>query len=773
MKKLISLLLVSAMLVSFTACAGGSTSDVPPDTTIETGQNANELTEETDRVIETGQDADGLTAEIDRAISYGLVPEELQGDYDASVTFRQYSQMLTNLIRIWDESRLGEWEEIIALAAESDEEMQREDGILATAYAMVLMGQNAPGTDSLHLDIDQIMEQLPGEIDTPSWDYPLFPSWEEMGFEWCNSNYMWGGVSTCAILISRVSGQAIYPYDFEGKSAHLQDPLTREEAICAVLRLGETDPAILEPEGTYVQLSDVGSYDKTIITDDLLNADTDLPDVTQAQLPTEWKGAGLSSSKNDGGSNSCTDFRETDIKFLADNGFNFARIFFSFSTLRFPDYPEDGRLVNENELRDLDQLIAWGIEYGVHIQIAMSFYLDESGNDKTDASIAANDAQWAMVQDYWTMLARRYAGISSRYLTFDLSNEVQPQAGDDFSYAADKLGELVASVRVADAQRVLLYSCDLNWVETTASLGLAVGCHAYYPKYITTTGYEYAEQNPYAVASWPQSWFPMGMVQDGAVPLVIQGNLSGAELSFHVWDGMEGTEISVRTDGAPVETVVLSGGTPTEDGNFQYFEQLHSMTLPQGTAEVEIQISEGGYAKIDTILVSGTMGDVVMVPHDIGDYPDRSEPLPIIVRNDGTYTNSEDRMVDGAEIYRVAVKPYQNIAAQYGVGFMVNEFGIFGANVNWDNDVVVAYHDTVLQMLTEQDIGWCYCELYNGVPNHLTLMPVVGGSEFQWSNATKEAVTVTCESGEEWEYWINKELMEIFQQYTMQETGIE
>ena len=56
MKKLISLLLVSAMLVSFTACAGGSTSDVPPDTTIETGQNANELTEETDRVIETGQD---------------------------------------------------------------------------------------------------------------------------------------------------------------------------------------------------------------------------------------------------------------------------------------------------------------------------------------------------------------------------------------------------------------------------------------------------------------------------------------------------------------------------------------------------------------------------------------------------------------------------------------------------------------------------------------------------------------------------------------------
>lgn len=752
MKHLIALLLISSILVSLVACTGEPSPDSPQDTTTQTSQKLEETTEE-----------------IEQAISYGLVPEEIQGDYNTGITFHQYSQMLTNLIGIWDESRLDEWKNIIALAAESDEEMRREDGILATAYAMVLMGADAP-ENFFHQDIDPVMEQLDNNGDTPSWDYPLFPGWEETGFEWCDGNYMWGGLTTCAVLISQVSGQAIYPYDFDGKSAHLQDPLTREEAICAVLRLGELDPATLEPEGVYMELNEVGTYDKTILTDELLSADTDLPDVTQAQLPTEWKGAGLSSSKNDGGSNFCTDFRETDIKFLADNGFNFARIFFSFSTLRFPDYPEDGRLVNKNELRDLDQLIAWGVEYGVHIQIAMSFYLDEGGNEKMDGSIAANDAQWAMVQDYWTMLARRYAGISSRYLTFDLSNEVQPQAGDDFSYAADKLGELVASVRVADAQRVLLYSCDLNWVETTASLGLAVGCHAYYPKYITTTGYEYAEQNPYAVASWPQPWFPMGMVQDGAVPLVIQGNLSGAELSFHIWDGMEGTEISVRTDGAPVETVVLSGGTPTEDGNFQYFEQLHSMTLPQGTAEVEIQISEGGYAKIDTILVSGTMGDVVMVPHDIGDYPDRSEPLPLIVRNDGTYTNSEDRMVDGAEIYRMAVKPYQDIAAQYGVGFMVNEFGIFGANVNWDNDVVVAYHDTVLQMLTEQDIGWCYCELYNAVPNHLTLMPVVGGTEFQWSNATEESATVICESGEICEYLINKELMDVFQKYTIKLT---
>ena len=125
-------------------------------------------------------------------------------------------------------------------------------------------------------------------------------------------------------------------------------------------------------------------------------------------------------------------------------------------------------------------------------------------------------------------------------------------------------------------------------------------------------------------------------------------------------------------------------------------------------------------------------------------------------------------MIDGAAIYQAAVKPYQDIAAQCGVGFMVNEFGIFGNNVDWDIDVVAAYHDTVLQMLTEQNIGWCYCELYNPVPKHLVLMPASGVTEFQWSDATEEATTVSCESGEKCEYLTNGELMEVFRKYMLQ-----
>lgn len=107
--------------------------------------------------------------EIARAVSYGLVPGEIQENYSASITFRQYSEMLTNLIRIWDPSRLGEWEQIISHAAQSDESMTREDGILATAYAMVLMGQNRPGA-FFHTDIDRLMETMSLEAERPSWN---------------------------------------------------------------------------------------------------------------------------------------------------------------------------------------------------------------------------------------------------------------------------------------------------------------------------------------------------------------------------------------------------------------------------------------------------------------------------------------------------------------------------------------------------------------------------------------------------------------------------
>jgi len=231
MKRLFSLFLAIAMVFSITACTGNENSSetTTPSTNIEATENTEVETEMKDTP----------STEVSRAIAFGLVPEEIQDDYDTTITFRQYSEMLTNMVRIWDESRLSEWEETISLAAASDEEMQREDGILATAYAMALMGKlEYSRTDWTFFE--KVQEHKDNGIALTG-DYPQFPTWEEIAFPQYGSNYMWGGITMCAVETSRISGLAIYPYDFEAKSEHLLNDLTREEAICAVLRLAETE----------------------------------------------------------------------------------------------------------------------------------------------------------------------------------------------------------------------------------------------------------------------------------------------------------------------------------------------------------------------------------------------------------------------------------------------------------------------------------------------------------------------------------------------------
>ena len=149
----------------------------------------------------------------------------------------------------------------------------------------------------------------------------------------------------------------------------------------------------------------------------------------------------------------------------------------------------------------------------------------------------------------------------------------------------------------------------------------------------------------------------------------------------------------------------------------------------------------------------------VMVPSDTCDYPDYGQPLPLIIQGDGTYTNSENRVFDEDFIYENKVKPYRDIAQAHGVGFMVNEFGMYGTKVYWDIDTVTAFHETYLRMMEKYNIGWCYCEAANTFPKHL-IIPY--GNASQWSGATVEEVTYTTSDGQKKTLTVCTELWEVF-----------
>lgn len=487
----------------------------------------------------------------------------------------------------------------------------------------------------------------------------------------------------------------------------------------------------------------------------------EFPAVSQAELLSEWKGCGLSCCKD--GRHIYRDFRESDIAFLAENGFNFTRLFFGFDTLRFPDYPEDGQLVNENELKELDQLIAWGMEHGVHIEISMSFYLDENGNCKqeenSDHMMPENDAQWEIASDYWTMLARRYAGIPNEFLTFDLCNEIQPEDWE-FSHCAEKLGEMVSSIRNADSERVLIYSFPgeprTDWVEVTASLGLSVGCHPYYPRNIST-GDGGAGSGTYLEPCWPMPVLPAWDISVQNEPLTLQDDLSGAELSIHVGKSRPNAKLEIYADGVLIEALSMPNGEPNENGEYLYGEEMLTVSLPDGTKEAKIRVHEED-AHIDTVIVESTAGRTVIVLSS-DDEAHNTAPLPIVIEADGSYANTANTVVSNEDIYHRAIEPYQEIAERYGTGFMIGEFGVF-ADANWDIGLVTAYQESMMEIFAKKKIGWCLCKLYNGGTHLLLREPV----ESQWANASTEPVDLGYNDGS---CRVVVEMLESFRKYNM------
>lgn len=141
----------------------------------------------------------------------------------------------------------------------------------------------------------------------------------------------------------------------------------------------------------------------------------------------------------------------------------------------------------------------------------------------------------------------------------------------------------------------------------------------------------------------------------------------------------------------------------------------------------------------------------------------RANLSAILVKGDGTYANSKNTWCDEDWIYENHVKPSLEIAQKYGVGFMVNEFGVASVKVNWPIETVVAFHETYLKMLEKYDLSWCYLEIANVWPKHLVIL----SGKSQWAGATTQTVTYTFDDGSTETIRICKELVDLFRKYTL------
>lgn len=627
--------------------------------------------------------------EYGRAATYGFMPSGVNASSPdtQTLTWKNYCEMLGKVIEKENPSKLPEWTAMTKNAPSTP--MKRDGAFIAILYAAHTLGwdkTNAPFWYRHREGFDENSQY--------TMDYPVFP-WTEpircpdevlAGFE-NDGNPI--GISFTYVLgrESQATGRTLF--NFYNGDPLLTKPLTLRAGAISVVRLYESEEKF---PAEYVDLSEIGSYDKSIITDELLNGDSKLPiDVSRGKPSANWHGSGLDKRKEPEHNRTYgyTNFKEADFAFLHDQGLNFTKLYYRLSSLRHPDYPDDMNLVNLEELRDLDQAIAWGIEYDVHIML--------SPNDVPDGTISVEltDEQWEDFRLYWAALAKRYKDIPNRYLSFELIGERQPSENER-DRAINKMEEVAKGIWKEDPQRLACISFqsspDIKWVEAMAKIGLGINPHPYLPSYLVTGG----EQFTAPQFLWPYPYFPTAL--HTGENLTISGDIGGKTLKIDFW-AYEPFRI-VYDNGTSVDIRIPEDQLFNNDGP-KRTKTPYPVEIPAGVTKLTLTAAENEPAFHEIIMESDS-GPMGLVPHDwIQGVSTGNTDL----KWDNKTGWSSDVNCTAEYIYENQVLPIQKIAEKYGVGMVITEFGVY-AEGNMDVNIAAAYDSAMIKTFRRHGISW-------------------------------------------------------------------
>jgi len=203
---------------------------------------------------------------------------------------------------------------------------------------------------------------------------------------------------------------------------------------------------------------------------------------TASHLP-RWRGFNLTEKcvKRREGNN--PPFQETDFALLAEWGFAFARLPLSYLCRTDRD---DLLKVREVELKDLDAAVEVGGRHSVHGNLNLHRAPGYCVNPpKEPLDLWTDEKALDACAFHWGMLAKRYRGIDSNRLSFDLLNE--PANISEQKYAR-VVKRLVQAIRAEDPQRLIIAD-GLRWgrepVQGLVELGIAQSTRGYDPMQVS------------------------------------------------------------------------------------------------------------------------------------------------------------------------------------------------------------------------------------------------------------------------------------------------
>ncbi len=215
-------------------------------------------------------------------------------------------------------------------------------------------------------------------------------------------------------------------------------------------------------------------------------------------------------------------FVESDFAWMAEWGFDFARLPMDY---RCWTDENDPYKLDEKTLAEIDQAVEFGRKHGVHVSLNLHRAPGYTVAKPPEKMNLWEDEEAQKQFDFqWSQFAKRYRGVPSTQLSFDLVNE--PAKLDAAPYV-NVVRRAVAAIRKVDPGRLIIAE-GLEWARKPifelADLGIAQSTRGYDPFPLThyQASWVWGGGKQWPVPTWPNPKDKLGsreaLYEDRIVP---------------------------------------------------------------------------------------------------------------------------------------------------------------------------------------------------------------------------------------------------------------
>lgn len=470
------------------------------------------------------------SADFERAITLGLVSEDVRERKDEQIRTSEFRAILVDLIEQLAPETMPQFDENVT---DYDELMHRGSGFVMAFYAAQCIGADYFNNDfdNTRLDGSDFMNDWPEKFSR------LYPHVGE-GPVLCgpegaaeeDKNQWDDGIAASNLWViwhsSPVSGEMMFSFDEEANSIHQLDPLTLEDAVCAVTRLYDT---VAGRKLESVDDPTVVNASENILTAELLAKAKGAPAVTADNHPV-WTGFAMGAEY----SKSLHD-QSSKMQQAADWGFNSVRLNVDYEA--FFNY--DATAADAAMLELLDKQVASAINNNLHLNLCLTTLpgrtaiIHSDYTSEGDLDLFINPEKQEMAVRLWEILAQRYRDVPNAYLSFtpffEAFNNNLSSGLPAPDYTFGDIGVFAAKVSDAihtmDEQRLIIIEVDgvydeqlrtENWMEILNAIGDRsnvlynynyVSSHYVYANMTATEG-EHIDNNnhSFSLVDYPTVW---------------------------------------------------------------------------------------------------------------------------------------------------------------------------------------------------------------------------------------------------------------------------